>query len=84
MKQLSIILSMIILDEKAPSMNIDVFLQPLMKELLQLWEGVDAFDAFTKTHFKLWGALHWTINDFPPRTTLSRKLLVQKAHMLFG
>ena len=31
--------------EKAPSMDIDVYLQPLIKELLQLWNGVDAFDT---------------------------------------
>ena len=36
MKQLSIIFSMIIPRKKAPGMDIDVFLQPLIIELLQL------------------------------------------------
>jgi len=45
-------------------MNIDVYLQPLSKELLQLWEGVDAFDADTMMHFKLQGVLHSTTNNF--------------------
>ena len=52
-------------------MDIDVFLQPLIKELLQLWNGVDAFDAYTRTQFKLQRALHWTINDFPAYANLS-------------
>jgi len=71
MKQPSIILSMIIPGEKAPGMDIDVFLQPLIKKLLQLWNGVDAFDAYTGTQFKLRGALHWIINDFPAYANLS-------------
>jgi len=49
MKQPSIILSIIIPGEKAPGIDIDVFLQPLIKELLQLRNGVDAFDAYTRT-----------------------------------
>jgi len=53
MEQSSIILSMIILGEKAPGMDIDVYLQPLIQELIQLWNGVDAYDAYTKTSFKL-------------------------------
>ena len=42
MKQSSIIVSMITPREKAPSNDIDVYLQPLVKELLQYWEAVDA------------------------------------------
>ena len=71
MKQPYIILSIIILGEKAPGMDIDVFLQPLIKELFQLWEGVDAFDAYTRMHFKLRGALHWITNDFLTYANLS-------------
>jgi len=64
MKQSSIILSMIIPGKMAPGMDIDVFLQLLIEDLLQLWNGVDAFDAYTWMHFELRIALHWTINDF--------------------
>ena len=71
MKQPSIILSIIIPGKKAPGMDIDVFLLPVIKELLQLQNGVDTFDAYTRTQFKLWGALHWTINDFPAYANLS-------------
>jgi len=63
MKQSSIILSMITLGEKAPGMDIDVYLQPLIKELVQLWYGVDAYDAYTNMRFTLRAALHSTRND---------------------
>jgi len=53
LKQSLIIISMIIPREKAPGMDTDVYLQPLIKELLQLWKWVDAFDVYTRTHFKL-------------------------------
>jgi len=72
MKQPSIILSIITLGERPLSMDIDVYLQPLMKELLQLWEGVDVFNACTMTHFKSQRALHSTTNYFPTYANLSR------------
>ncbi|WCJ31109.1 hypothetical protein M5689_012622 [Euphorbia peplus] len=71
MKQSSLILSMVIPGEKGPGNDIDVFLQPLIAELLQLWDGVDAYDAYTRQNFKLRAALIWTINDFPAYANLS-------------
>ncbi|GKA14231.1 RNA-directed DNA polymerase, eukaryota, reverse transcriptase zinc-binding domain protein [Tanacetum coccineum] len=40
-------------------------------ELQLLWKGVDAYDAFSKQHFKLKVSLMWTINDFPAYANLS-------------
>ncbi|XP_057779474.1 uncharacterized protein LOC130998054 [Salvia miltiorrhiza] len=71
MKQTSLILSMIIPGEKGPGNDIDIFLQPLIYELRQLWHGVDAFDAFANENFKLQASLMWTINDFPAYAMLS-------------
>ena len=71
MKQSSIILSMIIPGEKAPGMDIDVYLQPLIKELLQLWDGVDTYNAYTKKGFTLRIALHATTIDFSAYAILS-------------
>ncbi|XP_042969106.1 uncharacterized protein LOC122301793 [Carya illinoinensis] len=52
--------------------DIDVYLQPLIDELLELWEhGVPTFDASTKEMFMLHAALLWTINDFPAYGNLS-------------
>ncbi|XP_057723816.1 uncharacterized protein LOC130939747 [Arachis stenosperma] len=73
MKWTSFILLMIIPGKKMPGNNIDVYLQPLIKELKELWnEGVDAYDSFEKKAFKLHAALMWTISDFPGLGILSR------------
>jgi hypothetical protein len=71
MKQTSLILSMIIPGPKSPENDIDVYLQPLIDVLLELWEGVQTFDASSKEYFKLKAALMWTINDFPALAYLS-------------
>ncbi|XP_039145632.1 uncharacterized protein LOC120282863 [Dioscorea cayenensis subsp. rotundata] len=51
MKQSSFILSMIIPGEKGPGNDIDVFMEPLIKEVKQLWAGVDTYDASLKQNF---------------------------------
>jgi hypothetical protein len=72
MKQTSFILSLIISGPTAPGMDIDVYLQPLIEELQQLWNvGVHTFDASTKTNFVMRAQLMWTINDFPAYADLS-------------
>ncbi|XP_020081003.1 uncharacterized protein LOC109704650 isoform X2 [Ananas comosus] len=71
MKQSSLILSMVIPGEKGPGNDIDIYLQPLIAELKQLWDGVDTFDASTKQNFIMKGALMWTVNDFPAYANLS-------------
>jgi hypothetical protein len=48
--------------------NIDVYLAPLIEELLELWEGVDAIDVSSvadNQRFKLQAILMWCIHDFP-------------------
>ncbi len=71
MKQSSLILSVVIPGDKSPGNDIDIFLQPLIDELKKLWQGIDAFDAFTGRTFKLRAALIWTINDFPAYANVS-------------
>ncbi|KAK8618251.1 hypothetical protein V6N13_132251 [Hibiscus sabdariffa] len=71
MKQSSFILSMIILGEKGPGNDIDIYLQPLIEELKQLWVGVQTFDVLKKENFNLRATLLWTINDFPAYANLS-------------
>ncbi|XP_029126234.1 uncharacterized protein LOC114915544 [Cajanus cajan] len=72
MKPTSFIMSMIIPGKKMPGNDIDVYLQPLIKELNELWTtSVDAYDSFKKEMFKLRAALMWTISDFPGLGTLS-------------
>jgi hypothetical protein len=48
--------------------NVDVYLAPLIEELKQLWEGIDAVDAFAENvnrNFTLKAILMWCIHDFP-------------------
>ncbi|KAG8485982.1 hypothetical protein CXB51_019310 [Gossypium anomalum] len=75
MKQSSFILSMIIPREKGPGNDIDIYLQPLIEELKQLWSGVETYDVLRKENFNLRAALLWTINDFPAYANLSGKKL---------
>lgn len=65
MKQPFFILSIIIDGPKAPGNKIDVFLQPLINELKELWhEGVPTYDALSNQMFKFHTTLMWTISDF--------------------
>ncbi|KAH1092213.1 hypothetical protein J1N35_019470 [Gossypium stocksii] len=64
MKQSSFILSMIIPGEKGPGNDIDIYLQPLIEELKQLWARVETYDVLRNENFYLRAALLWTINDF--------------------
>ena len=65
LKQPFWMMSMLILGPKSPGMNIDVYLQPLVDELKELWvQGVKTWDAKEK-NFTLRALLLWTINDFP-------------------
>ncbi|XP_019267635.1 PREDICTED: uncharacterized protein LOC109244921, partial [Nicotiana attenuata] len=72
MKQEFFILSLLIPGPKAPGNNIDVYLQPLIEELNELWDvGIETYDASAKEIFQMRAALMWTINDFPAYDTLS-------------
>ncbi|GJX10836.1 reverse transcriptase domain-containing protein [Tanacetum coccineum] len=64
MKETSLMLTMLIPGPKSPAKDIDVYLQPLIKELQELWKGVWTKDAATGTHFQMKAALLWTMNDF--------------------
>ncbi|XP_040369295.1 uncharacterized protein LOC121051221 [Rosa chinensis] len=72
MKQPFIFLYVLIDGPKAPGDKIDVYMQPLIEELKELYEdGVETFDAFSNEMFKMHAELLWTINDFPAYANLS-------------
>jgi len=57
---------MIIPGKQMVGNDIDVYLQPLIKELKELWfDGVQTFDYSKKEMFTLQATLLWTISDFP-------------------
>ncbi|XP_047269269.1 uncharacterized protein LOC107871067 [Capsicum annuum] len=72
MKQPYCFLSLLIPGPKARENDIDVYLEPLIVELRELWYcGVDTFDASRKENFCMRAAFLWTINDFSAYANLS-------------
>ncbi|CAJ2674634.1 unnamed protein product [Trifolium pratense] len=72
MKSEYTILSLLIPGPQSPGNNIDVYLQPLIEELKELWElGVDTYDDSKNQTFKIRAALLWTISDYPGYAMLS-------------
>ncbi|XP_066396301.1 uncharacterized protein [Miscanthus floridulus] len=64
-------MSLLILGPKSPGKDFDLFLEPLIEELLDLWKGVSTYDACTGRKFNLRAAMLWCIHDFPALSTLS-------------
>ena len=58
---------------KQPGNDIDVYLKPLVDDLLLLWkeEGVAMWDAHAEEHFNLRALLFVTTNDWPALSSLS-------------
>jgi hypothetical protein len=54
-----------------PGKDFDVFLEPLIEDLLDLWKGVRTIDAHTGKPFNLHAAVLWCIHDYPTLNTLS-------------
>jgi hypothetical protein len=51
--------------------NMNVYIQPLIDELLKLWAGITMYDIckpIGEKKFKLCGILLWTIHDAPGLT----------------
>ncbi|KAK4423051.1 hypothetical protein Salat_1887700, partial [Sesamum alatum] len=72
MKQPSFILSVVIDGPKGSGNKIDVFLQPLVDELKELWHtGVPTYDASCGEMFQLHAGLLRTISDIPGYSNIS-------------
>lgn len=62
----NLMLTLLIPGPKQPGNDIDIYLEPLVDDLKELWNnGVEVYDASTKSMFNLKAILMWTINDFP-------------------
>ncbi|XP_056686007.1 uncharacterized protein [Spinacia oleracea] len=67
-----ITLSLLIPGPKSPGNDINVFLEPLIDELQELWEvGVKTYDSHSRQNFNMKAALFWTMSDFPAYGNLS-------------
>jgi len=72
MKRQFMFLSLLIPGPKNPKGNLDVYMQPLIQELKQLWEvGANTYDISVKQNFNLRAAVLWTVSDFPAFGMLS-------------
>jgi hypothetical protein len=71
MDESNFMMALLIPGPRSSGKALDVFLQPLVEELLQLWSSVDTLDAITGLDFKLRAAVLWCIHDYPALSTLS-------------
>ncbi|XP_021749414.1 uncharacterized protein LOC110715152 [Chenopodium quinoa] len=72
MKRQFMFLSLLVPGPKNPKGNLDVYMQPLIHKLKQLWEvGADTYDISRKQNFNLRAAILWTVSDFPAYGMLS-------------
>ena len=72
LKQPYLFLSLLIPGPKSPRNDIDVFLEPLINELMELLElSVETYHASKDETFDLQAALGYTTSDFPAYGNLS-------------
>ena len=73
MKRKFIMMPVLIQGPKQPDNDIDVYLRPLVEELLELWtgKGVRVWDEHKQEEFDLHVLLFVTINDWPALSNLS-------------
>jgi hypothetical protein len=73
MKRKFIMMPVLIQGPKQPGNDIDVYLRPLVDELLQLWSepGVRVWDEHKQQEFDLRALLFVTINDWPALSNIS-------------
>ncbi|CAA7029818.1 unnamed protein product [Microthlaspi erraticum] len=72
MKWEFLFLTVLVSGPEHPKRSLDVFLQPLIHELQELWNhGVQAFDVSCQQNFVMRAVLMWTISDFPAYGMLS-------------
>ncbi|KAL4038033.1 hypothetical protein IC575_001636 [Cucumis melo] len=73
MKKINFFMSLLIPSPRSFGRKINVYLQPLIGELKELWNfGVRTYDSLTDQFFQLHAVLLWIINDFPAYGDLSR------------
>ena len=65
MKRPYMFLTLLIPCPKGLGNDIDVYMQPLIDELKELWEnGASTYDASLKENFQMRAVILWKINDF--------------------
>src|SRR6266540_1039098 len=73
-EQSNFMMGLLIPGRECPGKDFDVFLEPLIEELQELWKGVPTFDALSGKKFALHAAVIWCIHDYPALSTLSGRV----------
>ncbi|KAM0900966.1 hypothetical protein ACQ4PT_020280 [Festuca glaucescens] len=71
LKKEYIFLCLVILGSQHPGKKLGVLMQPLIDELIELWEGRLTWDASVKQNFPMRAAFLWPVHDFPALGTVS-------------
>ncbi|WVZ81548.1 LOW QUALITY PROTEIN: hypothetical protein U9M48_028914 [Paspalum notatum var. saurae] len=71
MEESNFMMALLILGPESPRKHFDVFMQPLVEDLLELWAGVYTKDAFTGQWFYLWAVVLWCIHNYSALGTMS-------------
>nr|XP_051202656.1 uncharacterized protein LOC127316300 [Lolium perenne] len=74
MDQSNFMMTLLIPGPESPGKDFDVFMEPLVEELQQLWMGVRTYDALSRDKFDLHAAIIWCIHDFPALHTLCGRI----------
>lgn len=59
-----IFLYLIIPSLEHPGPKHNVMLKPLIRELKEMWKGIEAYNMFKKHKFTLWVTYLWLVYDF--------------------
>ncbi|XP_044383493.1 uncharacterized protein [Triticum aestivum] len=74
MDQCNLMIALLIPGRNSPGKDFDLFLEPLVEELLELWKGVSTYDALSEKKFNLRAVVLWCIHDYPGLSTLSGRV----------
>jgi hypothetical protein len=71
MEESNLMIALLILGPASPGKDFDMFLEPLVEDLLELSSGVHAYDGLSGKMFNLCATVLWCIHDYPTLSTLS-------------
>jgi hypothetical protein len=71
MEESNFVMDLLIPGPASPRKDFDLFLEPLIEDLLELWSDVCAYDGHGGKMFNLRAAVLWCILDYPALSTLS-------------
>ena len=74
-KESNYMMALLIPGPKSPGKDFDLFMEPLVEELQQLWKGVLTRDLYSSppADFFLHVVIIWCIHDYPTMGTMSRR-----------